>query len=100
MDFFVKGRLSQGELECLQSDEFYPPRFRVYIASLQENAIFSGGKIAFRGATTDIEFDIHLTPDPLTSPATPPGMSVFITVIGFKNTVCMCIFSNTRSQKK
>ena len=78
MDFFVKGGLSKGELECLQSDEFYPPRFRVYIASLQKNAILSGGKIAFGGATTDIEFDIHLPPDPLVSPPTLSCMSVFI----------------------
>ena len=78
MDFFVKGSLSEEDKERLQNDEFYPPRFRVYIASLQENAILSGGKIAFRGATTDIEFGIHLPPDPLVSPTTPPGTSVFM----------------------
>ena len=60
VDFFVKKRLSQGEQECLQSDDFYPPRFDMFFASFQENATLSDGKIAFRGATSDIEFNIHL----------------------------------------
>ena len=69
MDFFVKRRLSQGELECLKSDDFYPPRFDVFFASFQENATLSDGKIAFRGATSDIEFNIHLdVPHPRTRP--------------------------------
>ncbi|CAI8057378.1 hypothetical protein GBAR_LOCUS31267 [Geodia barretti] len=69
VDFFVKRRLSQGELECLKSDDFYPPRFDVFFASFQENATLSDGKIAFRGATSDIEFNIHLDlPHPRTRP--------------------------------
>ena len=63
-----KTQLSEEELECLQSDEFYPPRFEVFFASVQENATLSDGKIAFRGATTDIEFNVHLD---LPSPITP-----------------------------
>ena len=68
MDFFAKHKLSEEELECLQSDEFYPPRFEVFFASFQENATLSDGKIAFRGATTDIEFNVHLD---LSSPIPP-----------------------------
>ena len=69
VDFFFKRRLSQGELECLQSDDFYPPRFDVFFASFQENATLSDGKIAFRGATSNIEFNIHLDlPHPRTRP--------------------------------
>ena len=89
VDFFVKRGLSQRELECLRSDEFYPPRFKVFFASLQKNAILSGGKIAFRGATTPVEFGIHLPPDPLVSPATFPCTSVFNLLQLIETPVCI-----------
>ena len=72
VDFFLKKRISKGELECLQSHEFYPPRFQVFFASHQENPTLTGGKIAFRGTTSDIEFDTYFNfPDNL--PITPPA---------------------------
>ena len=60
VDFFAKRRLSQGELECLRSDEFYPPRFDIFFASFQESSTLSDGNIAFRGAINDIEFNVYL----------------------------------------
>ena len=60
MDFFVRGRISEEDLQCLQSDDFYPPRFQVFFVSFKDNATLSDGKIAFNGATSDLEFDIHL----------------------------------------
>ena len=82
MDFFLNERISEGELEELQSDEFYPPRFQVFFASPQTQSMaLSGGKIAFKGATSPIEFDIHLnlppTPDPTTTSATNPLSGIY-----------------------
>ena len=56
VDFFVKRSPSEGEL----NDKFYPPRFEGYFASFRENATLNGGKIAFKGATSGIVYDIHL----------------------------------------
>ena len=51
------------------SDEFYPPQFEVFFVSYKENATLSDGKVSFKGATTDIEFDTHLdTHVPITPP--------------------------------
>ncbi|CAI8051843.1 hypothetical protein GBAR_LOCUS28378 [Geodia barretti] len=60
VDFFVKRRLTEGELNTLKSDKFYPPRFEGYFASFRENATLDDGKIVFKGATSDIVYDIHL----------------------------------------
>ena len=43
-----------------EEEDLYPPRFVMYFVSYKENATFSDGKIAFRGARGGIEFDIHL----------------------------------------
>ncbi|CAI8033894.1 hypothetical protein GBAR_LOCUS19112, partial [Geodia barretti] len=74
VDFFVKDNISEGELLCLQSDEFYPPRFEVFFASFKENATLSDGQITFSGATSGIKFNLDLdlpdfTSPPVTSPA-------------------------------
>ncbi|CAI8005673.1 hypothetical protein GBAR_LOCUS4357 [Geodia barretti] len=74
VDFFVKDNISEGELQCLQSDEFYPPRFEVFFASFKENATLSDGQITFSGATSGIKFNLDLdlpdfTSPPVTSPA-------------------------------
>jgi hypothetical protein len=60
VDFFVKRRLSEGELNTLMSDKFYPPRFEGYFACFRANATLDDGKIVFKGATSDIVYDIHL----------------------------------------
>ena len=48
VDFFLKERISEGELEELESEEFYPPRFQVFFASPSQtqNTTFTDGKIA------------------------------------------------------
>ena len=60
VDFFLKRRLSEGKLDALKSDKFYPPRFEGYFASYKANATLDDGKIMFKGATSDIVFDLHL----------------------------------------
>ena len=60
MDFFVKRKLSEEELGCLDDDEFYPPRFKVSFSPSQSNAQIWRGRISFEGATTGIMFDINL----------------------------------------
>ena len=60
VDFFVKKGSSEGELESQLSDEFYPPRFKVFFSSTKENDTFIDGKIAFTGATSNLEFNMHL----------------------------------------
>ena len=74
VDFFIREDVTEEELQILQSDEFYPPRFEVFFASFRENATLSDAKISFSGATTDIVFDIHLdVPDHINpQPATVP----------------------------
>ena len=56
VDFFVKRRFSEGEL----NDKFYPPRFEGYFAPLREKATLDDGKIVFKGATCDIVYNIDL----------------------------------------
>ena len=78
VDFFVKEDISEGELLCLQSDEFYPPRFEVFFASFKENATLSDGKIAFNGATSGIKFNLDLDlPDITSPPLTPHAGKLF-----------------------
>ena len=60
VDFFVRRRLSERELKFQLGDMFYPPRFKVCFSSTKVNDTFSDGKIAFTGATTNIEYNVHL----------------------------------------
>ncbi|CAI8025142.1 hypothetical protein GBAR_LOCUS14554 [Geodia barretti] len=73
VDFFVKGKISAKTMKKREKDDLYPPRFEMFFVSSKENATFSGGKIAFRGATSGIKFDIHLdspeTPRPVAASA-------------------------------
>ena len=89
VDFFVKDDISEGELQCLQSDEFYPPRFEMFFAFFKENATLDDGQITFSGATIGIKFNLDLdlpdfTSPPVTHPAgtllsyTAPDLTIFI----------------------
>ena len=60
VDFFVKRRLSDGELNTLRNDKLYPPRFEGYFAPFREKATLDDGKIVFKGATSDIVYNIDL----------------------------------------
>ena len=79
VDFFVKRRLTEGELNTLKSDKFYPPRFEGYFASFRENATLDDGKIVFKGATSDIVYDIHLD-----CPTAIPAIKGIISVMLFQ----------------
>ena len=63
VDFFVKD-FCETTKELLEVDEeegMYPPRFHVVLscsASARENQT----RIEFKGATTDLVFDVFLTP--------------------------------------
>ena len=63
IDFFVRERNAKEQLQFKEELKIYPPRFRVEIScspSAQPDQI----KIEFRGAVTDLVFDVVLTPTP------------------------------------
>lgn len=63
VDFFVKEfcETTKEELEVDEEEGMYPPRFHV-VLSCSPYASESQIRIEFRGATTDLMFDIFLTP--------------------------------------
>ena len=66
IDFFVRQRNAIEQLKLKEELRIYPPRFRVEIScspSAQPYQI----NIEFRGAVTDLVFDILLTPTPASS---------------------------------
>ena len=69
VDFFVKDfcKNTKHKLEVREKRGMYPPRFHV-IFSCSSSARQSQTKIEFRGAMTDLVFDIFLTPA-MTSPS-------------------------------
>ena len=70
IDFFVKDRNALEQLQLKEKLKIYPPRFQVKISwspSAQPYQI----KIDFRGAVTDLVFDIHLTPAVSSVPTSP-----------------------------
>ena len=71
VDFFVKDfcENTKHELEVREKRGMYPPRFHV-IFSCSSSARQSQTKIEFRGAVTNLVFDVFLTPT-VTSPSVP-----------------------------
>ena len=68
IDFFVRDRNAKEQLQLKEKLKIYPPRFQIKISCsqfAQPNQI----KVEFRGAVTDMVFDILLTPTP--APITP-----------------------------
>ena len=63
IDFFVRDRNAIKQLKLKEELRIYPPRFRVEI-SFSPSARPDQIKIEFRGAMTDLIFDIVLTPTP------------------------------------
>ena len=63
VDFFVKEfcETTREELEVDEEEGMYPPRFHV-VLSCSPSARESQTRIEFRGATTDLVFDVFLTP--------------------------------------
>ena len=63
VDFFVNDFCedTRHELEMREKGGMYPPRFHV-VLSCSPSARESQTRIEFRGATTDLVFDILLTP--------------------------------------
>ena len=63
VDFFVKEfcETTKEELEVDEEEGMYPPRFHV-VLSCSSSARESQTRIEFRGTTTDLVFDIFLTP--------------------------------------
>ena len=61
IDIFTRmNKLSEYELKAQENEDFYPPRFRLFLCCSQQDATLSDAKIEFRGTTTDPEFDIYL----------------------------------------
>ena len=48
------------ELKARENEEFYPPKFRLFLSCSQRDATLSDARIEFRGTTSDPEFGIYL----------------------------------------
>ena len=72
VDYFVKNvcKDKKPELELKEKEGMYPPRFHVVLCC-PSSARHSQTKIEFRGAVTEMVFDILLTPT-VTSPSSVP----------------------------
>ena len=65
MDFFVKKSTSVEQMKVLEDNDFYPPRFQVFLAPSPRDPTLSGAKIRFKGADCDLQYNILLDlPDP------------------------------------
>ena len=52
-------------MEAKEDEDFYPPRFEVFLASSPKDPTLSDAKIRFKGADHDLQYDIYLDlPDP------------------------------------
>ena len=63
IDFFVRDRTAKEQLQFKEELRIYPPRFQVEI-SCSPFARPDQIKVEFRGAVTDLVFDVVLTPTP------------------------------------
>ena len=63
VDFFVKDfcETTREELEVDEEEGMYPPRFHV-VLSCSPSARQNQTRIEFRGAVSDLVFDVFLTP--------------------------------------
>ena len=77
VDFFVKEfcETTREELEVDEEEGMYPPRFHV-VLSCSPSATESQTRIEFRGATTDLVFDVFLTPSVQSLPMSPSIVAV------------------------
>ena len=50
--------------------DLYPPRFQVFLASSPADPTLQGGKIKFKGAESDLQYDIYLNPPATTLAST------------------------------
>lgn len=76
VDFFVREKLTQQDLQAQESAEFYPPRFTVFFDT-DSNSTLSG-KIEFTGATIPLSYDIYLhvsTDEAVSLPGIQPSLS-------------------------
>ena len=52
--------ITKEDLQVREREEFYPPRFNIFLAASQRDATLSDGKVLFKGATDNLKFDIYL----------------------------------------
>ena len=62
VDFFIRKRTAKDDLEAQERRNLYPPRFQVFFASSPKDPTLGGGKIKFKGADGDLQYDIYLDP--------------------------------------
>ena len=56
----MRERITEEELQAQEREEFYPPRFQIFLATSQRGATLSDGRIEIRGALNCLKFDIYL----------------------------------------
>ena len=66
VEFFIRKRVAEETMKDHELRGLYPPRFQVFLASSSADPTLQGGKIKFKGAESDLQYDIYLNP-----PATP-----------------------------
>ena len=100
MDFFVRKRTAVEEMEAQEHNDFYPPRFEVFLVSSPKDPTLSGAKIRFKGADCGLQYDIHLDlPDQDTGPSASPLGIIKIQLSFIKSTFivmdisynCVCV---------
>ena len=62
----MRKRISEEKMKDHEHRGLYPPRFQVFFVSSPADPTLQGGKIKFKGAESDLVYDIYLNP-----PATP-----------------------------
>ena len=82
VDFFVREKLTQQDLQAQESAELYPPRFTVFFDT-DSNTTLSG-KIEFTGATKRLLYDIYLhvsTDEAVSAPGTTISISCVLLAV-------------------
>ena len=79
IEFFDKDR---QELELMEKEGMYPPRFHVVFTNLSTTTTHHA-KIVFEGAVKDLKFPIPLIPSPISPCKWPNGCGLYTKCISF-----------------
>ena len=77
VDFFIRENVEEETMKDHEHRDLYPPRFQVFLASSPADPTLQGGQIRFKGAESDLQYDIYLNPPviPLASTTTSTTMT-------------------------
>ena len=70
VDFFIRKRVAEETMKDHELRGLYPPRFQVFFVSSPADPTLQGGQIRFKGAESDLVYDIYLNPPATTLAST------------------------------